>query len=93
MPMVPTRPDFKRCDSLDSRKVNVSEKVKKLLRFRLIVIDYVVIQAVFNVFKTVEEKVDCLFGFMSCCIFFSFQKYPCTKCHPVNEKILIKALT
>lgn len=36
MPMVPTRrrPDFKRCDSLDSRKVNVSEKVEKLFSFR-----------------------------------------------------------
>lgn len=33
MPMVPTR-DFKRCDSLDSRKVNVSEKVEKLFSFR-----------------------------------------------------------
>lgn len=80
MPMVPTRPDFKRCDSLDSRKVNVSEKVE------IIVIDYVVIQAVFNVFKTVEEKVDCLFSFISCKLyFFPFQKYPCTKCHPVNK--------
>lgn len=34
MPMVQTRPDFKRCDSLDSRKVNVSEKVEKLFSFR-----------------------------------------------------------
>lgn len=34
MPMVPTRPDLKRCDSLDSRKVNVSEKVEKLFSFR-----------------------------------------------------------
>lgn len=34
MPMVPTRPDFKRYDSLDSRKVNVSEKVEKLFSFR-----------------------------------------------------------
>lgn len=86
MPMVPTRPDFKRCDSLDSRKVIVSEKQRNYLALGIIVIDYVVIQAVFNVFKTVEEKVDCLFSFISCKLyFFPFQKYPCTKCHPVNK--------
>lgn len=65
--------DFKFCDFLDICKVNVFEKIEKIFSFVIIVIDYVVIQVVFNVFKIVEEKVDCLFSFMLCCIFFFFR--------------------
>lgn len=80
--------DFKCCDFLDSCKVNFMclRKQRNYLVLGIIVIDYVVIQVVFNVFKIVEEKVDCLFSFILCKLyFFFFQKYFCIKCYLVNE--------